>query len=68
MARSMQDMAHQPANLEMIAFGKKLVKLRSVALELCAFVKNLAKGLLHHGYAITNANLSAQVLLNVGGR
>ena len=57
----------QGSDLVAVALGKQAVELRSVALKFGAFVENLAKGILHKGDVFTDADLAAQLSLNIGG-
>jgi hypothetical protein len=49
-----------------VAILEQRVELRAVALELGAFVEDLAEGVLHHGDLVADADLAAELLLDVG--
>ncbi len=50
-----------------VAFFEQSIKLRSVALEFRACVKDLAKGVLHNCDLFTDTDLATQLFLNIGG-
>jgi hypothetical protein len=49
-----------------VAILEQRVELAAVALELGAFVEDLAEGVLHHGDVAADADLAAELLLDVG--
>src|SRR4051812_26093313 len=58
--------AGQAADRIAIAVLEQPVELAAVARELGIFVKHLAKGILHHGDALADADLAAKFRLDVG--
>ena len=68
MARRVHHLAAQLADMEAVALLEQGIKLRPVALKLAAFVEHLAEGVLHHGDLVANADLAAQMVLQIGRR
>ena len=66
MARRVQHVTAQLADVETVAFDEKLVELRPVALELGAFVEDLAERVLHHGDTVADPDLAADLFLDIG--
>jgi hypothetical protein len=58
--------AGHSADLVGVAVVEQPVELRAVALELGAFVEDLAEGVLHHGDVAPDADLAAQLPLDIG--
>jgi hypothetical protein len=54
------------ADLVGVAIVEQPVELAAVALELGAFVEDLAEGVLHDGDVLADADLAAQLLLDIG--
>ncbi len=54
------------ADVKAVAFLEQLVELAAVALELGALVEDLAEGVLHHGDLVADADLAAEVFLQIG--
>ncbi len=58
--------AGHAADLVGVAVGEEMVELRTVALELGALVEHLAERVLHDADVLADADLPAQLLLDVG--
>ena len=68
MARRVQGKGLQRADGVAVAILEQRVELRSVTLELGPLVEDLPEGLLHDGNLLTDADLSAQLGLDIGCR
>ena len=58
--------AVMPADLVGVAVLEQPVELAAVALELGAFVEHLAEGVLHDGDVLADADLAAELALDIG--
>ena len=63
---SVQCVTLQVAHGVLIAVFEELIKLRAVALELTAFVKNFSEGFLYDNNVFANTDLAANFFLNIG--
>ncbi len=68
MAGCIKDKSLHPADAVAVTILEQGVELAAIALEFGAFIEDLAEGVLHHGDLVTDADFSAQFLLNIGGR
>ena len=68
MAGGVHDEGGHLADLERVPDLEECVELAAVALELGALVEDLAEGLLPHGDPGADADLPAELLLDVGRR
>ena len=66
MARRVEHVAAHLADVETVALFEQRVELAAVALELGAFVEDLAECVLHHGDTVADTDLAAQLVLQVG--
>ena len=62
----MHDVAAHLADMEAVPLAEKRIELAAIALELGAFIEDLAESVLHHGDVLADADFAAKLLLQIG--
>ena len=67
MAGCVQDVTVHLPNTKTVAALEQFVELAAIALKLSPLIEDFAKGVLHDLDVLTNSDLSAQMVLQIGG-